>query len=187
MTGYLKERYAVYATFIVSRQIVTDHIACEQASHWGKKEKNNRNRRKKIAAELASLADIFPTFFFAFFPHCGAWSQATDHSSKIRNLLSLGRGLLPYKRLMGMFRRMESHFPNWIDYNGVAFSKELKGEGEGTIWARPDSLPPPFRTLATQAIHTQGRNTRSKGGIVQLVSAQPFGAGGSELSEFGPR
>ena len=34
-------------------------------------------------------------------------------------------GVLPYKRLMGMWRWMGSHFHNWIDYNGVAFSIEL--------------------------------------------------------------
>ena len=36
-----------------------------------------------------------------------------------------GGGVLPYKRLMGMCRRMGSHFHDWIDYNGVAFSIEL--------------------------------------------------------------
>ena len=36
-----------------------------------------------------------------------------------------GGGGLPYKRLMGMFRWMGSHFHEWIDYNGVAFSREL--------------------------------------------------------------
>ena len=34
-------------------------------------------------------------------------------------------GVLPYKRLMGMCRWMGSHFHDWIDYNGVAFSIEL--------------------------------------------------------------
>ena len=34
-------------------------------------------------------------------------------------------GVLPYKRLMGMRRWMLSHFHDWIDYNGVAFSIEL--------------------------------------------------------------
>ena len=34
-------------------------------------------------------------------------------------------GLLPYKRLMGMCSGMGSHFHDWIDYNGVAFSIEL--------------------------------------------------------------
>ena len=33
--------------------------------------------------------------------------------------------LLPYTRLMGMCCWMGSHFHNWIDYNGVAFSIEL--------------------------------------------------------------
>ena len=36
-----------------------------------------------------------------------------------------GTGVLPYKRLMGMCRWMGSHFHEWIDYNGVAFSREL--------------------------------------------------------------
>ena len=34
-------------------------------------------------------------------------------------------GVLPDKRLMGMCRWMGSHFHDWIDYNGVAFSIEL--------------------------------------------------------------
>ena len=36
-----------------------------------------------------------------------------------------GGGVIPYKRLMGMCRWMGSHFHDWIDYNGVAFSIEL--------------------------------------------------------------
>ena len=36
-----------------------------------------------------------------------------------------GEGVLSYKRLMGMYRWMRSHFHDWIDYNGVAFSIEL--------------------------------------------------------------
>ena len=36
-----------------------------------------------------------------------------------------GGGALPSNRLMGMCRWMGSHFHDWIDYNGVAFSKEL--------------------------------------------------------------
>ena len=33
--------------------------------------------------------------------------------------------VLPYKRLMGMCCWMWSHFQDWTDYNGVAFSIEL--------------------------------------------------------------
>ena len=33
-----------------------------------------------------------------------------------------GGGILPFKRLMGMCRWIGSHFHNWIDYNGIAFS-----------------------------------------------------------------
>ena len=36
-----------------------------------------------------------------------------------------GGGALPSNRLMGMCRWMGSHFHDCIDYNGVAFSKEL--------------------------------------------------------------
>ena len=36
-----------------------------------------------------------------------------------------GGGVLPYKRLIGMCHWMGSHFHDWIDYNGVAFSIEL--------------------------------------------------------------
>ena len=34
-------------------------------------------------------------------------------------------GVLPYKSLMRMCRWMGSHFHDWSDYNGVAFSIEL--------------------------------------------------------------
>ena len=33
-----------------------------------------------------------------------------------------GVRILPFKRLMGMCRWIGSHFHNWIDYNGIAFS-----------------------------------------------------------------
>ena len=39
--------------------------------------------------------------------------------------LSPGGGELPSNRLMGMCRWMGSHFHDWVDYNGVAFSIEL--------------------------------------------------------------
>ena len=36
-----------------------------------------------------------------------------------------GGGVPPHKRLTGGCRGMGSHFHDWIDYNGVAFSIEL--------------------------------------------------------------
>ena len=33
--------------------------------------------------------------------------------------------VLPYKRLMEMCRCMVSHFHDWFDHNGIAFSIEL--------------------------------------------------------------
>ena len=50
------------------------------------------------------------------------------HSSNKFTLISYsggGGGVLPYKRLMGMFCWMGSHFYGWIDYRGFAFSIEL--------------------------------------------------------------
>ena len=46
---------------------------------------------------------------------------------------------LPSNRLMGMCRWMGSHFQDWIDYNGVAFSTELLEWGRifsGQFWGR---------------------------------------------------
>ena len=49
-----------------------------------------------------------------------------------------GGGALPYKRLIGMCRWMGSHFHDWTDYNGVAFSKELLELGRtfSDFWGR---------------------------------------------------
>ena len=45
----------------------------------------------------------------------------------LRSMAARGRGggLVAYRRLMGMCCWMASHFHEWIDYNGVAFSREL--------------------------------------------------------------
>ena len=47
-------------------------------------------------------------------------------------------GALPYKRLIGMCCWMGSHFHDWTDYNGVAFSKELLEWGRtfSDFWGR---------------------------------------------------
>ena len=36
-----------------------------------------------------------------------------------------GEGVLPYERPMGMCYWMGSHFHDWIEYDGAAFSIEL--------------------------------------------------------------
>ena len=50
-----------------------------------------------------------------------------------KEIIVLGRpggwGHFLIKRLMGMFRWMGSHFHDWIDYNGVAFSKRVTRMG----------------------------------------------------------
>ena len=45
--------------------------------------------------------------------------------SDLSGAIQPGGGVLPYKRLIGMCRWMGSHFHDWIDYNGVAFSIEF--------------------------------------------------------------
>ena len=45
-------------------------------------------------------------------------SKGTQHPGR-------GGGVLPCKRLIGMCRLMGSHFHDWSDYNGVAFSIDL--------------------------------------------------------------
>ena len=47
--------------------------------------------------------------------------------------------VLPYKRLMGMCRWMGSHFHDWIDYNGVAFSIEFLEWGRTFLFLGWDS------------------------------------------------
>ena len=49
-----------------------------------------------------------------------------------------GGGELPYKRLMGICHSMGSHFHDWLDYNGVAFSIELLEWGRtfSDFWVR---------------------------------------------------
>ena len=63
-----------------------------------------------------------------FFLACGLNELEPDyvgHYCSLTTRRDSPRGVLPYKRLMGMCRWMGSHFHDWIDYNGVAFSKEL--------------------------------------------------------------
>ena len=48
-----------------------------------------------------------------------------NHCAEARVQRETYGGVLPYKRLMRMCRWMESHFHDWIDYNGIAFSREL--------------------------------------------------------------
>ena len=47
-------------------------------------------------------------------------------------------GLLSYKRLMAMCRWMGSHFHDWIDNNGVAFSREFLEWGRtfSDLWGK---------------------------------------------------
>ena len=60
------------------------------------------------------------------------------YSKEIIVLGRPGSGALPFKRLIGMCRWMGSHFHDWTDYNGVAFSKELLEWGRtfSDFWGR---------------------------------------------------
>ena len=51
------------------------------------------------------------------------WIPSTVHHESFFAYWDPGGGeVLPSNRLMGMCRWMESHFRDWIDKNGVAFS-----------------------------------------------------------------
>ena len=52
-------------------------------------------------------------------------SSGTAKGTAQRQTFSAGWGALPYKRLMGMCRQIRLHFHSWIDYNEVAFLREL--------------------------------------------------------------
>ena len=62
--------------------------------HWGKRRKNGRGREKKYR-RAKPISFLFGRLFFAFFPHCGIWSQARNcyqkrflHLKGIKNSLS---------------------------------------------------------------------------------------------------
>ena len=77
----------------------------------------------------------------------GAVTHSTVNSLQCRRILGgrklvvyipRGEGVLSYKRLLGMCRRMGSHFHDWSDYDGVAFSIELLEWGRkfSDIWSK---------------------------------------------------
>ena len=59
-----------------------------------------------------------------------ATKRRPDDSNNLFHLEGGGGGgmVLPSNGLMGMCSRMASHFHGWVDYNGVAFSKENSGK-----------------------------------------------------------
>ena len=60
--------------------------------------------------------------FYRFFFYC---MQGSHKLLFLNTFKKFPGGVLPYKNLMGMCRWMGSHFHDWSDYNGVAFSIEL--------------------------------------------------------------
>ena len=62
-----------------------------------------------------------------------ATKRRPDDSNKLFHLEGGGGGggwgmVLPSNRLMGMCSWMGSHFHDWVDYNGLAFSIENSGK-----------------------------------------------------------
>ena len=65
-------------------------------------------------------------FFFFFCVLLASTKTSPKHEASAERELLPGRGgALPSNRLMGLCRWMGSHFHDWIDYNGNAFSTEL--------------------------------------------------------------
>ena len=57
-----------------------------------------------------------------------ARKRRPDDSNNLFHLEGGWGMVLPSNGLMGMCSRMASHFHGWVDYNGVAFSKENSGK-----------------------------------------------------------
>ena len=78
---------------------------------------------------IACRTGVIVFFFFFFFCvlQVSTKTSPKHEASAKRELLPGvgGGGGLPSNRLTGMCRWMGSHFHDWIDYNGVACSKEL--------------------------------------------------------------
>ena len=66
-----------------------------------------RRSDHKLQFSLINETKSFPCHFYVGISPCGGWV------------------VLPYKRLMEMSRLVGSHFHDWIDYNGVAFSESF--------------------------------------------------------------
>ena len=79
-----------------------------------KREPNGRARVEKEAGVLFSEQK-------SIFIIRSVFSQSLTILCSVADIRHSGGEVLPYKRLMGMRRWMESHFHVWIDYNGVAF------------------------------------------------------------------
>ena len=72
---------------------------------------------------IACRSDVI-VFFFAFCKLARRRAQSM-RPARSASYSRGGGGALPSNRLMGMWRSMGSHFHDWINYNGVAFSTEL--------------------------------------------------------------
>lgn len=72
MTGYLKERHAVYVTYIV-----TDHTTWDQAPHWGKKEK-----LIEIGEENHRWARLARRYFSCLSPYF-AFNPTAEHGPRL--------------------------------------------------------------------------------------------------------
>ena len=79
-----------------------------------KREPNGRARGEKEAGVLFSEQK-------SIFIIRSVLSQSLTILCSVADISHSGGEVLPYKRLMGMRRWMESHFHVWIDYTGVAF------------------------------------------------------------------
>ena len=89
-----------------------------------REEKNDLRVRHVLLKVLSSTTCVQPSTKKKKIPSA-ALSESMRLSSRTTVRWSPGGGALPRNRLMGMCHWMGSHFHDWIDYNGVAFSIEL--------------------------------------------------------------
>ena len=66
---------------IPTNPIISQILAWDQAHQWKKAQKikkgDHENSKKPAERSLATIFSLSQFFFFTFFSHFGAWSQAT--------------------------------------------------------------------------------------------------------------
>ena len=116
-------RLVVYDGLLVFWNFVWGHVLTEQEGAGAHSSEAIRSSKGGYVSRFRDKENC-SLFFLA----CELNELEPDyvwHHCSLTTRRDSPRGVLPYKRLMWMCRWMGSHFHDWIDNNGVAFSVEL--------------------------------------------------------------
>ena len=106
--------------FIISFTVNQNIIYIHQSKQRHIKQGDQNSKQKQCTVEKREKTCLL-TWLYSQARSVGKHSAEND--PPVTSVT--GGGLLASNRLMGMCRWMGSHFHDWIDYNGVAFSIEL--------------------------------------------------------------